>query len=793
MTGAHFKSSLACALLALSVAISAAHASVLRVGIVTDGHNDRETLSPERIEQQLNQVTGKDPQIVLPTDKRFAGDWSLTGADAALDRALSDKDVDVIVTLGVLTSQQAARRGKLAKPVIAALVIDPQLQRYPLAQGVSGRSNFTYIADFQGLRANVEAFHHAVGFKHLAALVDENLLRSVPEIAAKADALATSLSVRISLVAAGSNPQAALAAIPADADAVYVTGLMRFSSEAIQTLATGLINRRLPSFSLIGRSEVESGLLMTTGGAQRDTQRLARRVVLMIERIAAGENPANFEVAFPTEQRLAINMTTAREIGYSPSWQVLADAEQLAAPAPEDQESLTMLQAMKAALDQNPSLAATRARLQSSADDVSIARSGLLPSISASAARVEIDGDRASSFGQPQRTSTAEFAAQQVVYSESVWANYSISRTLLEASRQGERQAALDTLTSAASAYLNLLRAKAIESVRSRNVENTRKNLEVARVRESVGLGGRSDRLRWVSQLARDKQDLLSAESTRRQAQTELARIIHWSSARDLSTSEADLDGPLTLVSSPRMRALLGTPATWSVFTDYAVHTALDQSPEIAQGDAAITARERAVTAARRAYFLPDLALVSKGSRNFQKGGIGSETVPGGPNDDSWSISLQASLPIFTGGLRRAQLSQARHELNASQADRTNAKDAVEARTRAALQRTASSYPSIALSAESAAAAAENLAMVSDAYARGALPITDLIDAQDTSLGADLAAADAKYVFLTDFVNVLRATSDFDILLEPAAHAAWLNRVEAWFSSHAPNTTSPRP
>jgi outer membrane protein len=784
---------LICAGLALASAVTNAQAAVLRVGIVTDGRNDREILSPAGIEQQIDPVSGKDPQIVLPADKRFAGDWSVAGADAALNRALADKDVDVVVTLGVLSSQQAAHREKLTKPVIAALVIDPQLQRYPLAGGVSGRGNFTYIADFQGLRANVEAFHHAVNFKHLAALVDESLLRSIPEIAAKADALAASLSVRISLVAVGSSPQAALQAIPADADAVYVTGLMHFNWEAIQTLAQGLANRHLPSFSLIGRSEVESGLLMTTGGAQRDTQRLARRVVLMIERIAAGENPADFEVAFPTEQRLAINMTTAREIGYSPAWQVLADAEQLAVPAAASQGSLTMLEAMKAALAQNPSLAATRARLQSSADDVSIARSGLLPSVSASAARVEIDGDRASSFGQPQRTSSAEIAAQQVVYSESVWANYSISRALLEASRQGERQAALDTLTSAASAYLSLLRAKAIESVRLRNVENTRKNLEIARVRENVGLGGRSDRLRWVSQLARDKQDLLSAESTRRQAETELTRVIHWPSGRSLATSEADLDGPLALVSSPRMRALLGTPATWSVFSDYAVYTALEQAPEIAQTDAAITARERAVTAARRAYFLPDLAIVSKGSKNFQKSGIGSDRVPGAPNDDSWSISLQASLPIFTGGLRHAQLSQARHELSASQADRTNAKDAVEARTRAALHRTASSYPSIALSAESAGAAAENLAMVSDAYARGAVPITDLIDAQDTSLGADLAAADAKYVFLNDFVNVLRATSEFDILLEPSARAAWLSRVETWFASHSMNTTSPRP
>src|SRR6185312_10137841 len=116
MTWSSLKSSLACAALALAGAISSAHAAPLRVGIVTDGRNDREILSPASIEQQIEQVTGKDPQVVLPADKRFAGDWSVAGADAALDRALSDKDVDVIVTLGILASQQAAHREKLTKP-----------------------------------------------------------------------------------------------------------------------------------------------------------------------------------------------------------------------------------------------------------------------------------------------------------------------------------------------------------------------------------------------------------------------------------------------------------------------------------------------------------------------------------------------------------------------------------------------------------------------------------------------------------------------------------------------------
>src|SRR5262249_37738377 len=155
----------------------------------------------------------------------------------------------------------------------------------------------------------------------------------------------------------------ALASIPQGVDAVYVTPL-RFNDSEVRELARGLAARKLPSFSVVDRSELDAGLLMTTGGAERDLERLSRRVVLMIQRIAAGEDPATFDVSFPTSQRLAINMRVARDIGFSPRWKFLSDSEQLYADGDEG-ERLTLVEAMRAALEANPSLAASRERLGS--------------------------------------------------------------------------------------------------------------------------------------------------------------------------------------------------------------------------------------------------------------------------------------------------------------------------------------------------------------------------------------------------------------------------------------------
>jgi len=769
----------ACVLFAV---VSAAVARDVRVAVVTDGATGRQVFSVEAIQREIANVAGADTNILLPPESRFAGDWSLDGANAALDRALADRNVDLVITLGILTSQQAARRATLPKPVIAPLVIDPQLQGYPLVEGRSGRKNFTYVADFQSVANEVRSFHQIVGFKYVVALVDDSIIGALPQLATKATELAAALNVRIGIVRAGNDVPSALASIPEGVDAVYVTPL-RFDENQLRELARGLAARKLPTFSVVGRSELEAGLLMTTGGAERDTERLARRVVLMIQRIAGGENPATFDVSFPTSQRLVINMRTARDIGFSPRWQFLADSEQLYAD-PGGAEPLSLLDAMRAALRVNPSLEASRERLGSAQDDVGKARANLLPSLDANATRTRIDADRANPLIQAEDTTSVGLDLTQVIYSERAWAGYAIAKSLSAAQEQGQRADMLNTLSDAAGAYLNLLRAKSVENVRRRNVENTRKNLETSRVREEVGLAGRSDYLRWVAQLAQDKQNLLAAESQRRQAETEVSRLLHRPASQPFSTVESGLDDPLALVSSPRTQAFLDTPAKWAVFMEYAVNAALANAPEIAQADRVLDARRRQLTSASRAYYLPQLALAASGSNYTDKSGAGSLSVPGAPDDESWNVTLQATLPIFTGGLRGAERSQARHELRASEADRAAAVDGIEARTRVNLHRTASSWPAIDLSREAAAAADENLTNVSEAYARGAVSITDLIDAQDTALSAGLGATDAKYGFMIDFVNVLRSMGDFEILLDPASREAWYGRVEDWFLAH---------
>jgi len=353
------------------------------------------------------------------------------------------------------------------------------------------------------------------------------------------------------------------------------------------------------------------------------------------------------------------------------------------------------------------------------------------------------------------------------IYSDSAWAGWSVARQLSTAATEEARQELLDTLQQTATAYFGLLRAKSVTRVRRQNVENTRQNLETARAREAVGLSTRSDYLRWVAQMASARQDVLAAEANDRQATVQLSQLIHDDSPQSLVIVEAGIDEPLKWIASPRTQRYLDTPAKWTVFRDFILSQAHESSPEVKRVDALVAGQQREVTSARRAFFIPDLAVVGIASDQFDRSGAGSERTAATPGNTAWFVGVQAKLPIFSGGALKAKLSESRHQLRQLDAQRDATVDAVDARAQSVLARIPSSYPAIALAREAAVAAHENYAKVADAYAHGVVSITDLISAQDASLNAELSQAQATFTFLIDFADTLRVSNSFDVLLDP--------------------------
>lgn len=771
-----------------------------------DGPLPRPIVSPAQLQREIFELAGNEFDVSMPAEKRIDGGWSIAGVRRALEQLLRDPDVDIIITTGLISSNEAARIENLSKPVIAMITVDVQLQELPAIRSggkvVSGKKNFVYLARVSladGMEGGLEQtnvdeaidiFHDTVGFDHLAVLIDRVTIEAVPRLAAeKARDVSERLGVRTTVVPFDGSVDAMIDALPVDVDAVLVAPLLRLDAADMQALAGRLIERRLPSFALLGRTELVHGFLMTSGGRVEDSLRYARRLALNVQRIMLGDEAAEIDVRVAEPQRIAINMRTADAIGFYPRYAILVDAEQLYGDELLQGDPLGLPQAMAEALQANLNLAAAGYDPLVASENRRLARAQLLPQLGVGARATRIDEDRANPLVQAERSTDAQITGSQIIYSDDVTAAWTIAALLESAANYGYETAVLDTLQAAARGYLSVLRARALEQVRRSNLEVTRTNLELARLRQSIGASGRGDVLRWESQLATDRQNLVAAEADRRVALAAFNQTVNRDKNRSFVPADSDVSRSIAVFQDPRFRAFVDNAAVWELFQDFVVRETLANAPELAELDRLLVAQERQVLASRRKYYVPELALSGTYGTNLNRSGAGSSLAMTGLDDESWSIGLSASWPLFSGGALRAILNRERFSLHQLERSRAALAEQLETRARIALHSAAGTYPAIEFSEEAARAASENLNLVTDAYRRGTVSVTELIDAQNAALAASLRAADARYAYMADAVDVLRAYGDFGLLLDPGSTELWFQQVESYIRAQGYDAT----
>lgn len=756
------------------------------VGVVLDGPSQRQMLPIDLVEQEVTQLLQREFTVRFPRDKTRDGGWTIDGIRQATRTLLADPSVDIVITNGLLASHEISRIDPLSKPVIAPIVADPVLQRLPERDGTSGRRNLVYLADDHTIGADLDLFHDLIGFRHLAILIDRLFLESLPELLQTVASARARLAIDIALVPVEDNVDAALASMPPGVDAVYLPPLPRVDETAMRQLAERLIDRQLPSYSLLGGDMLELGFLMTGSGRDVDVTRASRRVALNLQSILLGKDAGTLKVGLSQPQKLAINMRTARAIAYSPRWQELEAAIIVNGERAIEGDRFTLVEALRRTIDSNLALRIDDLDRAIAGDQVAAARAGLLPQLGSGLTATTIDRDRANPAFVPEREGSIAVSASQVIYSETLRSNFDIARLLRDAQDQAFRQRLLDTIADTATAYLQVLQALAERSVRASNVSVTELNLELALTRQRIGQVGRGDVLRWQSQLATDRQRLYTATADADRAATELKRILDLDLNTDIEVDDTGIPALIALLDSDRFQRFFDNPQKLATFRRYHVELATRNAPELIEIERQADSAARGLLAARRAYYVPDLSITGQATTNLLRGGRGASLRGTGLDDDEWSIGLQATLPLYEGGARAADTSLFRHQLRQLELQRDNIRDVVEARAIAAIQKTGGTYPAIRLSREAAAAARSNLELVTQAYSVGTMSVTDLINAQDAALAAKLSEAQARYAFMIDFIAVLRSVADFDLLLEADGSEKWYQQADDYFARHAP-------
>ena len=753
----------------------------INVAVIIDGPLERQMLPLSAIKQEMTDLTQGEFTIRFPEDKVIDGGWTLSGIQSVIDQLMNDPSVDMILANGLLASHQAAKNKALAKPVIATVIADRVVQKLPYIDGHSGKHNFVYISDNRSVDDDLRRFHALIPFKHLVIPVDSSILQALPELRDTTIKIQNELGFKLSIVPIYDTLDEVLERFPIDCDAVYAPPIQRFNSTQIQVFANALIDRKIASFSMMGKENLELGFLSTLSRRDNNILRFSRRIALNVQSILLGTNAANLPVALSQPVNLSINMKTARAIGFSPNWLDLEAAELLFNDQTEEIESITLIDAMKRAVATNLDLQVSSLNPRLAANQVKAARSGLLPQLNLGAGYSLINDERAG-LQQAERSADAELSLSQLVYSERSWSDFDVARLLKDAEDSAYQSRILDVMRDSATSYLQVLLSRATEKIRESNLRVSQANLELARNRLAIGYSDRSDVLRWESEIATDQSSVYQATASREQAETELKRQLNMPLSALIKVTDDGVTELINVLDSVRFKRFFDTPKHFQIFTRFELQRAVDNAPELSQVRAQIASSQRQLDASKRIYYVPDVSVNVRYNRNLSRNGVGASS----PNllDNDWSANLQASLPLFAGGARQAEVSRARNSLRQSQTQHQAQQQQIEARVLSAIQRAKGSYPAVRLARQAARAAKDNFELITDAYVKGAISITNLIDAQDAALAANLATVEAQYNFVIDWIAIQRAIANYDVLLSEDGFDLWYSALDNYYRSN---------
>jgi outer membrane protein TolC len=772
------------------------------IGMMIDGRWDTTDEVIQIFKKEIFDLLGNEYDVKFSKDNIIIGNWTVQPVKDGFSRLMKDPTVDLVLAIGWIICDELRHRPALEKPVIVPFVTDAVFQRMPRKGKGSGVKNFNYLISLHSILDGVNYFKKLVDFDHLVFLNPGFVQTEFPDLPQQTVEFGKMLGVGIENIWVGESVDEAIAKLRPDMQAIYFSAPLVHTSPADLKKLIKAINRmKIPTFSHIGGTDVQAGVLATIQ-KETDFLRLGRRMALNIQRILMGEDAGTLPVEFRVEPQVTINMDTARQIGVYPRWDVRHEAILLNEEA-ADLEPLTLMDAVNRAIKSNLELLSKQTEYRAGKQDIRLAAARLLPHIEISGLGVKIDEDRAaSSFGlTAENTLSGSAALTQLIFSEPALANVSIQK-YLQRSRDAElEQVTMDIALSAAESYLYVLQAKALERVQKDNLEKTKSNLQLARVRQSLGASGPAEVYRWEAQYAASQIQMDEAFAQRRIAEIHLNRVLNHPQGQRFNISDAGLESPFLTTREDRFYSFIDNEWILELFTDFMSEYGVKHAPELAQMDAVIAAKKRYLKSLRRKFYLPSIALQAGITNYFSKTGSGTEAsdmsrlfpaftlnqlealgslFPEKPNDLDWNIGLQVSFPLFSGGEKVIEHQKVTIELSQLETERRMLAEKLEQRIRTHIQRVGTSGSRIILSRRAAAAAAKTLELVTDAYSRGAVSILDLIDAQNAALAADRTQANAIYDFLLEVFRGQRAVNRLDFLNRTEEQMLLLDQFEAY-------------
>lgn len=278
----------------------------------------------------------KSPYLELVQDAFWSAGWDkdarLTLKREALDRLSHARDIDAVIAMGTWAGQDLANT-EHATPVFVFQTSDPVAAGIARNPEDSGLPHVFAHVDPTRYKLQIRLFHDFVGFSKLGIAYEDTptgrAYAAVEDVKQACKALGVKLvECHVSTNTPG-DPRALKGYLDCcerlgqEVDAMYLT----HSEVVVKNLPELLApfkRAKIPTFAQMGSDAVQAGALMSI--TQADFTTVGLFYARTIAQVLHGARPNSLPQVFEDPPRIALNIDTAREIGFNPPPGVLAAA-----------------------------------------------------------------------------------------------------------------------------------------------------------------------------------------------------------------------------------------------------------------------------------------------------------------------------------------------------------------------------------------------------------------------------------------------------------------------------------
>ncbi len=703
-------------------------------------------------------------------------DYSLSDsnqpAKTILDEAIKDNS-NVLITLGFNASAALDLLGQYPKPSISGI----SLQQHE--QDNTGIDNYTMVQSPFSVERDFQIFQSIYPFKQLAIFIQPGTPEYL-ELYLKSCAD----GFEIQFIPITQNASNDLNKLQTDVDAIYFLPNLYENLADQQALIDGINARKLPSFSLIGRDDVEKGILASISPSDY-VGIYARRIALNVMKILEGQNPKDFPIHIDgIEDDFVINVATMEQLEIYPPFDILSQASLINLEIQSDR-TYSLEAAIAEALQNNLSLQVAQRDVAIQEVEIDIAKSNLLPTLDLSTTLITLDGStsdllKATNQITPQTEWSGNLELAQLIYSQPAWANVAIQKNLLESEKAGLLAQQLDLILDVCSSYLRYLQTMANLTIQNTNVQTTLSNLNVAKTKAKIGSVSNADVFGFESQLALNKSSLNDAQTGVEQSRISFNQLLNRPLDEDFMLEDLQLNDNIVFLQDDRIGETISNRYDFRKFSEFLIDYAFKNAPEIEQILWAIKAQENSLDSNKKSRYLPQVAVQGNLDQTIGRYGIRTpdaafEQQGIDPYQPTWNVGLNASLPIFQGNLRKRRIEKDQNLLAQLVLNRASVEQQFATNIRLSLENLGNSYNDIQFTRQAEKSGNQYLELVQNLYREGVTNIVTLLDAQNSAVSAQLGAVSSRYQFIIDAITIERLINNIYLLASPKEREDFVN------------------